>query len=653
MKLFDNLVSADIVLKNGAAEAVRLAAQDLQRDLRRISGKVEGFDISERSLGKSAIFIDTVVGGESEFYTVCVDDNSVRITGSDALGTVFGIYAFSTKCLGVLPMYRWVDIFPESRESMELLPQTFSSAKRPVRFRGWFINDEDLLTDFRGGAGKRYIDYKFYDKVIRTDVIDMVLETALRMEINLIIPSSFVDIDNPPERDLVEAVVRRGMYITHHHTEPVGVSFFTAENYLKKRGLEGEAVSFVTNRERMEEIWRYYVEKWAVYGEHVVWQLGLRGKADRAVWQHDPSVPDSASVRGAIISDAIATQHRIIAEALGRDDFYSTATLWMEGAELYGKGYLTVPKNTVIIFSDIGFSQMFGDDFFVTKRNEKDLYGIYYHVGYMQEGPHLVEGCDLHKMTFSYRQAYNQGSLFYSILNVSNLRPLHFSAWFNSKLLSSPATLDTDVAMNEMLRDIYGDNGAQVKLLTDEYYSSIADMGAQELKKRCTKWNFYYHEYGKLPFPLFPATDGALRYTGRYVMLGNEDGWDNDECYIGELRQSVQKWEALYAKLERFEERLTDDSRLYFDKFLKFETLYMMQLTRWRIAVGDMMRSESADERQDSFDKATGSLESILTERKILETGDWSTWHDGERKIGIVDLLLLTKSVYQKNIKKS
>ena len=400
MKLFDKNQDVYIIIENDTDEAVRLAAIDLQRNLCQLSGKTDGFNIVNGD-HQCGIFIKTVENGAHEAYTVNVDENKVTIVGSDILGTVFGIYAFATNCLGILPVYRLVDLFPKTREEMELPSQTFSSQPRAVRFRGWFLNDEDLLTEFRGGSGERHIDYLFYNRVMCLDVLDMILETALRLEINLIIPSSFVDIDNPHEKALADAVVRRGMYITHHHIEPVGVSVFTAENYLKKRGLEGEAVSFITNRARMEEIWRYYVEKWAVYGENVVWQLGLRGKADRAVWQHDPSVPTSVAARGEIISDAIATQHKMISEALGRDDFYSTATLWMEGAELYGKGHIQVPKNTVVIFSDIGYSQMFGDDFYTTARNDRDRYGIYYHVGYMVEGPHLCEGCDLRKMVFS------------------------------------------------------------------------------------------------------------------------------------------------------------------------------------------------------------------------------------------------------------
>jgi hypothetical protein len=78
-----------------------------------------------------------------------------------------------------------------------------------------------------------------------------------------IIPGSFIDIDNPAEEKLVEASYKRGLYISQHHIEPMGVSYYTADNYLKDRNLQDETVSFITNRERMVEIWAYYAEKWA------------------------------------------------------------------------------------------------------------------------------------------------------------------------------------------------------------------------------------------------------------------------------------------------------------------------------------------------------------------------------------------------------
>lgn len=651
MRLFDQQTDILIMTEDHADEAIQLAARDLQHNLRRLSEKNDGFSIASLHEEGRAIRIRTEASEAVEAYCVRVEDEQIEIVGSDVLGTVYGIYAFATHCLGILPVYRLTDLFPEPRSKMELEERVIVSKPYPIRFRGWFINDEDLLTDFRGGGGRRNIDYRFYHNVIRVDVLEMILETALRLEINLMIPSSFIDLSNPPEKALADAVVRRGMYITQHHTEPMGVSFFTAENYLKEKNAEGEAISFVTNRGRMEEIWRAYAQKWATYGDRVVWQLGLRGKADRAVWQHDPSVPDSAAQRGAIISDAMATQHRILCEMLGHSDFYSTATLWMEGAELYGKGYLRVPKNTVVIFSDVGFSQMLGDDFFTTPRKESDLYGVYYHVGYMQEGPHLAEGCDLRKMTDTYRQAFVKQSLFYSILNVSNVRPLHFSAWVQAQIAHSPDCADAGEIVDRLVKTIFGEWSEEIRPLVDEYYAAFADMGAEELKKRCRKWNFYDHDYGELPYPVFPATDGALRYTGRYVLLGNENGWDDDTGYRQALEESLGRWERLYECLSDLEMRLPKNLRLYFEQFWLFETFYMMQMTRWRLAVGEMVRSESQADTRVAKEVAGAALQSILAERKILELGEWKGWHNGDRKIDVSDLLAQTEQRYETLIK--
>ena len=184
MKLFDLYRDTVILLPEGACEAVVLAARNLQRDLRRLSGHERGFEICTGGERRGAIAVETVGEGERETYTVSVTEDGVLIRGSDVLGTVFGIYAFSTKCLGVLPVHRMVDRFPQVRETMTLPACAFSSAERPVRFRGWFINDEDLLTEFRISGGHRDIDYPFYADVVDVEVLDMVLETALRLEIN-------------------------------------------------------------------------------------------------------------------------------------------------------------------------------------------------------------------------------------------------------------------------------------------------------------------------------------------------------------------------------------------------------------------------------------------------------------------------------------
>ena len=194
--LFDSVKSAKIYTEN-RGEAIILALGDLRRNLLELSGKSEGFEIGED--GDIRIFTEE---GEPESYSVEIDEGGVTIRGGDTLGTVFGIYAFATKTLGISPTYRLTDVFPKAREEMFLEASFYSSPKRSIRFRGWFLNDEDLLTDFKDSGGVRNIDYYWYHATMHEDVLDMIIETALRFEINLMIPSSFVDIDNPAEESL-------------------------------------------------------------------------------------------------------------------------------------------------------------------------------------------------------------------------------------------------------------------------------------------------------------------------------------------------------------------------------------------------------------------------------------------------------------------
>ncbi len=650
MKLFDKSHDTYIIMENDTDEAIRLAAVDLQRNLRQLSGKAKGFNIVNGDY-QYGILIKSVENGAHEAYTVNVDEERVTIVGSDILGTVFGIYAFATKCLNISPVYRLIDIFPERTEELILKAQSFSSGDRPVRFRGWFLNDEDLLSDFKISGGHRHIDYSFYQNVMDTEVLDMVLETALRLEINLVIPSSFVDIDNPDEEKLVKAVCRRGLYISQHHVEPMGVSYFGADNYMKKRGYENEAVSFISNRARMEEIWNYYAKKWAKYGDRVVWQLGLRGKADEAVWKADPSISSSMEDRGYIITDAIGTQYDIVRKTLGTENFYSTATLWNEGSELYGKGYLKLPKTTIPVFSDFGLDQMFGDDFYTTRREEDRKYGIYYHAGFWALGPHLTEGCDPVKMAYCYRDAAEKNNLYYSILNISNVRPLHISAIMNARIISAPLSFSARDELLRLDREIFGDAAKMVNEIRREYYAAFADFGDEPLKRTAAQWHFYYREYKDLPFIRNAATDGQLAYFGRYLYNGEtyEKLPDQNEETLFKLKKSAEKFSRLYKKAEMAERYVPQNTLLYFQQFVKYQIKHMQLLTEWCInGMGLMDERLPIEDRLAQGYAACTCLDGILEERKILELGAWENWHRGEKKHDIIGFLKLTKDAIER-----
>ena len=629
--LFDDKKTASIYVEN-LSEPIMLAVADLRRNLLELSGKSEGFEVCED--GNIRIL---TVDGAPESYKVEVFDGGVIVTGGDVLGTVFGIYAFATKVLGISPTYRLTDLFPSQRDSMMLEPAIYSSENRNIKFRGWFLNDEDLLTDFKDSGGVRHIDYYWYHNTMHSDVLDMMIETALRLEINLMIPSSFVDIDNPDEEKLVEAVYRRGMYISQHHVEPLGVSYFGASGYMKRHGIEG-AVSFITNRQVMEEIWRYYAQKWAKYSDKVIWQFGLRGRADEAVWKRDKNVPLDDEGRGVLISDAINTQYNIVRETLGSKEFFSTATLWLEGARLYGGGFLRLPDSTMAIFSDVGLDQMFGDDFYSVKRLDGRQYGVYYHVAFYGRGPHLADTCNPLKMDFSYKEALRKNSLAYSIVNVSNVRPLHYSICANAELMENVEDFDYESFADKFHKFHFGKAADTVKKLRERFYLSCADLGEVVLKNLCDGDGFYYHDYGKLPFVRYTADDGDLYMTGKRILRGEGKPY---ECYDA-LKTSVSKLEGLLEDMRRAEGDLPDESLGYYRCFLLWQTEYMLLSTKWCMACCEMDDMDKND-RAKKGKEAVSYLEEILEARKVEAQEKWEGWHKGDTKLDIAKSLDMTK----------
>lgn len=65
----------------------------------------------------------------------------------------------------------------------------------------------------------------------------------------------------------------------------------------------------------MEDVWKFYVDKWAEY-DNVVWQIGLRGFGDdRPVWQDDVPTETVLEKSGEFISKAYHKEKDIILAA--------------------------------------------------------------------------------------------------------------------------------------------------------------------------------------------------------------------------------------------------------------------------------------------------------------------------------------------------
>lgn len=401
-----------------ASPPVQLAAADLAADCERVLGTAA----QRVRAGETADVVlelqPSLTGPEA--WRIEVSAAGIRISGSDPLGLVYGIYAFSERCLGVDPLWFWKGMPPEKRARLELAPQTLASTPAKFRYRGWFINDEDLLTEFGTSAGPRHIDYPFYARVIDLAMAERIYEALLRLGGNLIIPASFVDVMNPPEAELVRRAVARGLYVTQHHVEPMGVSHFGFENYWKARGAKKE-FRYATEPDAVRAVWRDYAAKWRELArDQVVWQLGMRGRGDRPIWANDKAItPETA---GDFISRAIADQWEIVRMVDPRSQPPATTTLWAEGSELMAAGKLKLPAGITVVFADLGASQELQRDFHECPRLPQYRFGVYYHVAFWRRGPHLVQGVAPERIVGTFRQMEARRDNQYALVNVSNIR---------------------------------------------------------------------------------------------------------------------------------------------------------------------------------------------------------------------------------------
>lgn len=313
MLLFDENTCAGIVLKN-SSPYVKLAAEDLRRDFERVSasGHLPRFLPEEKG---SCIILEenTEKSAEPIFdegFTLTVKGDRLTIFANSYLGTLWGIYTVSERFLGVNPCYIFNDIPTKTYEKIEIPETNIKDKPRSFGFRGVFINDEDFLTAWKDGGGLRYMDFPWYSTTIPTEVMDKVLETVLRLKLNLIIPASFLNLDNPPEKALADCVAKRGLYLPQHHIEPLGVSSYSFDRYCRKNGMEAK-YSYIEFPDALEKAWRDYAEKWAQY-DYVVWQIGLRGVGDRPLWLEEDPAENELRAYGKVISRAYKKQKEII-----------------------------------------------------------------------------------------------------------------------------------------------------------------------------------------------------------------------------------------------------------------------------------------------------------------------------------------------------
>lgn len=393
------ILNAGTVIRNPyTGKPVENGVKILKRDIEKVFAETGDIIHNEIILNKDNSF-------EPETFKINVCADNIIINAGDNLGFIYGLLYISEKFLDIKPFWFWMDQKIVQRDKVYISDGIYKSEPFAVKYRGWFFNDEVLLLKWNvnGSAEETW---------------RMAFEALLRCGGNMTIPGT--DKTSRANRALADEM---GLWITHHHAEPLGAEMFA-------RAYPDENPSFAENEELFCRLWENAVKEQKDY--KVVWNLCFRGQGDNPFWSNDKSGKyDTPEKRGALISSLIKRQSDIVKKYVENPVFCTN--LYGEIMELYKDGYIDIEPDVIKVRADNGYGRM------VTRRRDNHSVrveampergggsqGIYYHVSFydLQAANHITpipNSVDFINRELN-KVIKNDGTDFW-VINCSNVRP--------------------------------------------------------------------------------------------------------------------------------------------------------------------------------------------------------------------------------------
>ena len=378
--------------------AVISAARDLAADMEKVFGRAPRIVQRREDAAAAAIVVTSRTTGDAESFSIAASGGVVQLVGSGARGTIYAIYQFSEDYLGVDPLYYWTDHLPARKARIDLPEGLHQEFAAPVfKYRGFFINDEDLLTGWAPGEEKDHTG-------ISLAAWSKIYETILRLKGNIVAPGTWIFSDEPQ----IALAGTRGLIVTQHHAIPLGVNV--------ARWPEDAAYNFTGHRDVLERAWTNAVAAYPKDHE-ILWTVGLRGLSDSPYSAYDPSVAGDNHALGRVIGEAMADQVRIVRAA--RPDASFLTNLWQEGARLVQAGDLQIPQGVHAVWADDGYGTVLDGG------RVKAGDGMYYHVAMMNgRANQLTEMVPVARIYSEFGRYIAAGATHYMLVNVSDIRPV-------------------------------------------------------------------------------------------------------------------------------------------------------------------------------------------------------------------------------------
>lgn len=472
-----------IAIQGNVDAPVRLAAQTMANDINKVMGfipeigapngrGVEVYIVQNDKRGASKLLTVKKRLDGFESHRVFADPvhNRIYLYGMDMRGTIYAIYTFSEKILGVPPLWYWCSWRPVKHDVINVSDMVDVFFKSPkVHYRAWFPNDCDLFEPWLKGN----LSHK-----------EAWLETMLRLKLNCVEVEGGVRFDGTIGlNDDCMRLQRFGLVMTSHHHTPLAGGFVHWKEYwnnVRRTDSPELTVANEEGKQRIYEFWQHCIDCVKKANIEYIWLIGLRGSGDHAWWEKgDKGIKVNGDLgndaaRANIINAMTKKMYDMIKQSTGEKNPFVRMTFYNELSDLMAKGLLKVPSASNMLWTYVCKRRdHYPSPDLQCHTNKNVKVGLYMNFQFTSTGSHLAPAEGPWKMEYNYRYAMTKAPLQFSVVNMGNLREYMMEASANADLLWSWDGYNTDDFMKKYCAQYFGQQHADeiAKLYHDYYYS--------------------------------------------------------------------------------------------------------------------------------------------------------------------------------------
>ena len=462
------LHAAVIVYGEAASAPERHAAAELARDLARTRGVktrvLSDADWDSRRNDEALFLVGTPdtfgrireqarklrvsaadPGPEAFVLHAAPDRAEVVIAGCDARGTLYGVYEYSRRVLGVDPMEFWTGKEPPKQDGIAVAPLDYRERPPAFPLRGYFDNDSDMLANWQGK--KLIVEFETWKEMI---------DSLARLRYNFI--------------DLFDTLGRTEFWVWPYYRERF-------PGYRTDLDLVNRIIDYAHEKGMMVQVQTYlgyqfshldYNDK-CLLRHHDDWMAGYRdlientpiGRAD--LFLHSPrdpwwDRPYRCGYEAALGIDAGALHTRVINELQGLIAAHNPkalllCSLWSDGKKHWDGSSFKPDRSIPMVWSDDGYGRYpsWPPDF---KGHE---FGIYIHAGYWRN--HVIQDPYPDRIAASLREAQSRGLSRYVNVNGQDFKHFILNLEAAGRAAWDPDAFDPNAFYDEWTGRYFGPAG--------------------------------------------------------------------------------------------------------------------------------------------------------------------------------------------------